>query len=344
MTYKNNNTPHEYNHPHYINIPFFVLQDERLDFFNKFLFSVFWGFSLSGKQIKPSNGYLATLFKVDESYIGKRIKELEDMGFIRRTVVRYRRVIEVLYTPKQDIEIDENSTKLELVPPAGGRSTKIELGTPTGGGGVLLQEEGGTPTGVPDIIDYKKEDIKETHTRGSVDNFSLEKTLYLDSEQQRKAIAFREMCLRDAKARGKHSVLNTDKTFEEVLDECISHYASQQVPQLVSPQRLQSWINREARFAKTESFNKQKYPSPEERAANEQKIRERELKAQEEKRREINAAKSFKSMGGVLASMQTRIGFSEAMKQREEEMKRLGMNANEYDAHVLSMARDYAHA
>lgn len=94
---------------------------------------------------------------------------------------------------------------------------------------------------------------KTIHTQG--DEFFLEKTLYLDSEQQRKAIVMRNLCLNDEKAKTKHASLNTDKTFSEVIDECVSHYATQQTPQLVSPQRLQSWLNREARFKTTSNSN-----------------------------------------------------------------------------------------
>lgn len=177
-------------------------------------------------------------------------------------------------------------------------------------------------------------EISHTNAR---EEFFLEKTLYSDSEQQRKAIAFRDMCLVDEKAIKLHAELKSDKTFVETLDECISHYATQQVPQLVSPQRLQSWIKREARFAKTESFKQLKYPTKDERAANEQKIRERELKAQEDKRREISASKSFKSLVG---QFQKANSFAEAQKQDEEEMKRLGLTASEYHAHKLKKIRE----
>lgn len=176
---------------------------------------------------------------------------------------------------------------------------------------------------------------KISHTQGNeVDEFVLEKTLYLDSEQQRKAIAFRGMCIKDEKAKSKHQSLKTDKTYTEMLDECISHYATQLEPQLVSPQRFQSWIARESQFERKAEFNKPTFQTKDERAANELKIRERELKAQEEKRREIEASRD--SMNNLKSSM----GFAEAQKKVEEEMKRLGMSQREYSAYILKKAKE----
>ncbi|HYD89894.1 MAG TPA: hypothetical protein VEA37_00210, partial [Flavobacterium sp.] len=42
--------------------------------------------------------------------------------------------------------------------------------------------------------------------------------------------------------------IKRDKSFEDVHDECVSHYATQSKPQMVSPQRLMSWIKREIAY------------------------------------------------------------------------------------------------
>jgi hypothetical protein len=154
----------EYNHPAYINTPFFVLQDKKLNFFNKFLFSLFWSFSLSGKKIKASNGYLASLFHVDITCIGKHIKELEDLGYIKRVSEKYQRFIEVIYNPTLKIEIDSDCADIELSTPSSVPSTNLEQGTPPGGGGVRHLAEGGTLPGVPYNKDNNKEDIKDKTT------------------------------------------------------------------------------------------------------------------------------------------------------------------------------------
>lgn len=185
-----------------------------------------------------------------------------------------------------------------------------------------------------EMATYINKDITTTkeisHTQGE---FFLEETLFLDSEQQRKAIVMRKLCLKDEKAIAKHAALNTDKTFVEVLDECVSHYATQQQPQLVSPQRLQTWINREVRFNQQQTMNKpaQKYQSAEDRAANEQKIREREMKAQTDKQAEIAASKGFKAV--IRRSKQ------EIEAELEAERIKLGMTKSEHAAYVLSQPR-----
>ena len=94
----------EYNHPLYVNTPYFVLQDKNLDFFNKYLFSLFWSFSVSGKKIKMSNGYISSLFQIDIKHVGKRLKQLEDLGYIKRVTKNFKRVIEVLLRPYDDID------------------------------------------------------------------------------------------------------------------------------------------------------------------------------------------------------------------------------------------------
>lgn len=87
-----------FNLPSFVNVPLFVLQESKLDFFNKFLFSFFWNLSQSGKSIFESNEYIAALFCVTERHVRNRIKELEEMGFIKRVVFKNKRYIEVLYT------------------------------------------------------------------------------------------------------------------------------------------------------------------------------------------------------------------------------------------------------
>lgn len=172
-----------------------------------------------------------------------------------------------------------------------------------------------------------------SHTKEE-EEFFLETSLYLDSEQQRKAIVMRELCLKDEKAIAKHAALKTDKTFIEVLNECISHYATQQSPQLVSPQRLQSWLNREANFQKQQELKKpqQNFPKKEERAAEYKKIEAREKNAEKQKREEVAA-----TLGGIqefIKKAHKQVNLAELRKKQEEEMKRLGMTPKEYHAYL----------
>jgi hypothetical protein len=236
----------------------------------------------------PSNGYLAKLFKVGERNIQTKLLELEQLGYIRRYTIKYKRYIEVLYFPKSDIEFDESM-------PSDNDSTNIELGRSTDRGGDDQLIVGGRSTDHPYIKDNNKEDIKETHTQ----EFALEQMLFTDFEQQRKAIELRKLCLADEKAKAKHSALKSEKTFIEVIDECVTHYATQQKPQLVSPQRLQTWIGRETRFQKQQDQHTKpalKFPTPDERAVNAEKILAREQEAERRKKEEIASSRGYDAL------------------------------------------------
>lgn len=110
-----------------------------------------------------------------------------------------------------------------------------------------------------DPADHLKSfEVKSLNTHIEENDFFLEKTLFIDSEQQRKAIELRKLCVSNKKAKTKHDELvakGCDKTFIEVIDECVSHYATQQIPQLVNPQRLLTWLNREELYKKRLSLN-----------------------------------------------------------------------------------------
>ncbi len=99
------------------------------------------------------------------------------------------------------------------------------------------------------------------------------------------------------------------------------------------------WVGIEVRFYNEYLENKiaaNRFTTNEERHSNEAKIRERELKAQEDKRIELEAANGFKQ---TLVDIKTNMGFSAAKQKDEEEMKRLGLSANEYYAQILKKTK-----
>ncbi len=99
------------------------------------------------------------------------------------------------------------------------------------------------------------------------------------------------------------------------------------------------WVGIEVRFYNEYLENKiaaNRFTTNEERQSNEAKIRERELKAQEDKRIELEAANGFKQ---TLVDIKTNMGFSAAKQKDEEEMKRLGLSANEYYAQILKKTK-----
>lgn len=77
---------------------------------------------------------------------------------------------------------------------------------------------------------------------------------------------------------------------------------------------------------------KPKYPTPDERAVNEQKIREREVKEQLAKQREIESSK------GGIAKLTKGVDMKAIRAKQEAERMELGMTVTEYHAHVIKQA------
>lgn len=81
------------------------------------------------------------------------------------------------------------------------------------------------------------------------DEHELEKVMYDDPGQCRKAIFFKKECLNDKKCFELYQRLpksfRDDKSFDDVRKECVSHYGSKTTPLLVCAQRFLTWIKRE---------------------------------------------------------------------------------------------------
>lgn len=75
-----------------------------------------------------------------------------------------------------------------------------------------------------------------------------------------------------------------------------------------------------------------KYIPKEQRPAEYEKIAAREKQAHERKQEEIEAAKNLK---GIVEIAKTKMSFAMAQKQADEEIKKLGISANDYHAHTL---------
>jgi hypothetical protein len=81
------------------------------------------------------------------------------------------------------------------------------------------------------------------------ENFNSECDLYQNPVQKQQARNMRQKCLIDLKCQSKYRSLEPEikiaKLYEDMLTECITHYATQTKPQIVSPQRFLSWLNSE---------------------------------------------------------------------------------------------------
>jgi len=95
---------------------------------------------------------------------------------------------------------------------------------------------------------------------------SVECDLFLEVEQQRKALMLRDKTVKHEKCKELYEQLpqevKDDKSFEDVHDECVTHYATQTEPQMVSPQRLMSWIKREIKYHASQPTKPASYQKP----------------------------------------------------------------------------------
>ena len=186
------------------------------------------------------------------------------------------------------------------------------------------------------IIEIKE--IKDTHSAKEVDEkeYNLEKALFSNPEQKRKAIFFREQCRQDAKVKSLYESLRAkglDKSFEDVVDECVSYYGSKENPELINPQRLLNWLNREELPKHNPA---PKYVPKEQRANEYEQIARREREAEESKRQEIEASKGFKQL---VQQACERLSLPERMKRFAEDRLSLGMSLMDYHNLLLQGVR-----
>ncbi len=324
------NDDKEFNHPAYLNVPLFILQDEKLDFFNKLLFGLFWSFSVSGKKHhKVSNPYLASLFCVNESYIGKRLKELEELKYIKRTIVKYKRVIEVTHLVYEPVDTGENSPNIALAPTVGVPSTNIELPPPVGGPPSSCRRTLPPPVGVPDnIVDInsikKQTPISPKGVKFCLDDilqdnpFNIPETVLADWLLVRK----NKRAAMTATA-WKRTNDNLSKLFKAGLCpiDCFERAVGN------------SWAGVEYRYFSQDIEAAKKTPVV--RSVDDAKLREelkqkaiaREKKEEEAKEREKSHAPQFMK--------QLKQSHSERMAQQEAERIKLNMTVTEYHEHLI---------
>ncbi len=101
----------EFDLPAYINIPFFLYQDERLDKTATLLAGFFYSLHTANKDIFSSTDYLCFLVKVKKRNIYKILNQLEELKYISRSGSTNRRNIHWVYEASANIIIsDSNQT------------------------------------------------------------------------------------------------------------------------------------------------------------------------------------------------------------------------------------------
>jgi hypothetical protein len=172
-------------------------------------------------------------FGKGRDFIRARLSELKHIGLLKTHAIkdekgRVTRWETVLYNEIQNTAFQEGGSNVQITEnPHSGKTSDLE-NPPT------TKER-----------DLKKKDIND-HTH------SVECDLFLEAEQQRKALMLRAKTVKHEKCRELYEQLpqevKQEKTFEDVHDECVTHYATQTEPQMVSPQRLISWIKRDIKY------------------------------------------------------------------------------------------------
>lgn len=181
-------------------------------------------------EISETN--LMNRFGKCRDFIRARMADLRNLGLLESVAVKSDKG-KILYWEK----VLHEEVQAHLIKPEDGKTTVLEN-----------QDTGKTRSMVKPPTTNKRDQQKKefTHTH------SVEMDLFLDSEQQRKALALRASTENDQKCKHLYEQLpqdvKDDKTFEDVHNECVSHYATQTPPQMVSPQRLVSWIKREIKY------------------------------------------------------------------------------------------------
>ena len=196
-------------------------------------------------EISPTN--LKNRFKKGGDFIKARLAELKKIGLLEAVsiknekgqVVRWETVLytEIPHTPPTP----RNSKNQKMENPPSGEDTMVEK-PPTTNKGSL-----------------QRKDINN-HTH------SVECDLFLEVEQQRKALMLRDKTVKHEKCKELYEQLpqevKDDKSFEDIHDECVTHYATQPEPQMVSPQRLMSWIKRDIKYHANQPKQAAKYKKP----------------------------------------------------------------------------------
>lgn len=109
MTDLNNNAK-KFNIPNYINSPFFLYQDSRLDKPALLIASFFYSLHTAGQKLTASTDYLCQLALIKKRQLYNIMNQLEEYQYIKRTGFTNRKKLEWIYDPKSSITIVEKET------------------------------------------------------------------------------------------------------------------------------------------------------------------------------------------------------------------------------------------
>ena len=105
-----NNNKQSFNLPTYINIPFFLYQDNRLEKSATLIAAFFYSLHTSGLKITASTDYLCALSGIHKRQFYKLMNLLEECQYIKRSGFTNRKKIEWVYKPNSSITVLELDT------------------------------------------------------------------------------------------------------------------------------------------------------------------------------------------------------------------------------------------
>lgn len=105
----NNNKP-TFNLPAYIQIPFFLYQDDRLEKSAMLIAAFFYSLYTSGLKITASKNYLCAIAGIGKTQYFSTLNQLESLGYIQRSGFTNRKKIQWIYSAKSEIFVDETSS------------------------------------------------------------------------------------------------------------------------------------------------------------------------------------------------------------------------------------------
>ena len=180
MTDLNDNTK-SFNLPSYINIPFFLYQDSRLEKSALLIAAFFYSLHTAGLKIKASKDYLCAIAGIGKTQYFSTLNQLETLGYIQRSGFTNRKKIVWVHCIKSEIIVDETNTSPEP------RTNVKELNTSPADRTKLVRDPELILSGIPDTDN--KEDTKENKNTSTSKNPSI--SLFFSSSIDKKHIYFK---------------------------------------------------------------------------------------------------------------------------------------------------------
>lgn len=156
-----NNNNSKFNLPSYINIPFFLYQDDRLEKSAMLIAAFFYSLYTAGLKITASKNYLCAIAGIGKTQYFSTLNQLESFGYIQRSGFTNRKKIQWVYSPKSEIFVDETSNSPEV------RTSVKSLNTSPVTRTKLVRDPEPILSGIPDTD--IKEDTKENKKLTTVD-------------------------------------------------------------------------------------------------------------------------------------------------------------------------------